>query len=135
MSQPSADGAAAAAGYFMSLYAYANATGELSEWDAMSAPGCTFCAGVREDVESRRAAGVRNIGEVHVRSAAATEVDAGRWYSARLQVLIGESEDVKDDGSIVEVHPPEDHEIDVVMTWTEASWIIDEVGPASGPTA
>ncbi len=43
-------GAVAAAEYFMALWAYSVASGDLSEWDALSATGCTFCSRVRDDV-------------------------------------------------------------------------------------
>jgi hypothetical protein len=43
-------GAEAAAQYFLQLYPYVYATGELSEWQAMSHPECIFCQSVDEDV-------------------------------------------------------------------------------------
>ena len=43
-------GALAAAEYFMELFAYVMATGDVVEWDAVSDPSCGFCAGVRGDV-------------------------------------------------------------------------------------
>ncbi len=42
-------GALAAATYFMELYNYVNATGDLTEWDAASDPGCEYCAAVHDD--------------------------------------------------------------------------------------
>ncbi|MCL3863313.1 DUF6318 family protein [Actinotalea sp. K2] len=41
-------GAAAAAEYFMSLYPYVLQTGDLTEWDAMTAATCGFCEGTRD---------------------------------------------------------------------------------------
>ena len=132
MKTPSAEGAAAAATYFLQLYPYVNATGDLTEWDAMASPTCTFCAGVRAEVVERVAQGHRNLGGVEVTSAQGTEVDPGRWYSARLHVVIATSTDVDESGATVEEHPEERHDIDVVMTWN-GSWIVDEVGPAKTP--
>jgi hypothetical protein len=43
MSREDAEGAAAAAKYFLSLYAYTKATGDTEEWDAMSHRACGFC--------------------------------------------------------------------------------------------
>lgn len=37
------DAAVDAAAYFMDLYNYVRATGDLTEWDALSDPGCEFC--------------------------------------------------------------------------------------------
>lgn len=43
MEREDAEGAAAAAEYFLSLYAYTKATGDTEEWDAMSHRTCGFC--------------------------------------------------------------------------------------------
>jgi hypothetical protein len=43
MKRDDAEGAAAAAEYFVSLYAYMKATGDTEEWDAMSHRACGFC--------------------------------------------------------------------------------------------
>src|SRR5699024_10520245 len=43
-------GAVAAAMYFLSLFAYGAATGDVAEWDTMSASGCLGCAGFREEM-------------------------------------------------------------------------------------
>ena len=132
MSTASADGAAAAASYFISLFPYINATGDLSEWDALSSPECSFCSGVRDNVTALHSKGHRNIGSVEILSAAGTQVEADRWYSARIHLVIAASIDVDNDGEVVDEHPEENEQIDVVMTWADG-WTIDEVGPASTP--
>lgn len=43
MEREDAKGAAAAAEYFLSLYAYTKMTGDTEEWDAMSHQTCGFC--------------------------------------------------------------------------------------------
>ncbi|WP_250443983.1 DUF6318 family protein [Actinotalea sp. C106] len=50
-------GAIAAAEYFMQLFAYVMATGDLEEWDRVSAQDCGFCSGLRSDVEGVYGAG------------------------------------------------------------------------------
>lgn len=44
MDQHDADGAAAAAEYFIELYDYVMRTGDTSEWEAMSHGTCGFCS-------------------------------------------------------------------------------------------
>jgi len=55
MNRDDAEGAAAAAEYFLSLYAYSRATGDTKAWDRMSHGACEFCqqssARVRELVQ------------------------------------------------------------------------------------
>lgn len=55
-------GAAAAAEYFMRLYRYVLQTGDLSDWEAVSAQGCGFCDRVGEDVTRVYGAGGRYVG-------------------------------------------------------------------------
>ena len=50
MERSDAAGAAAAAEYFLDLYPYAMLTGDLAEWDRISARGCVFCAVFRSTV-------------------------------------------------------------------------------------
>ena len=56
-------GAVAAASYFMELFSYVYRSGDLAEWDHVSAQACEFCANVRADVESVYGAGGRYVGE------------------------------------------------------------------------
>ncbi|AEG44167.1 DUF6318 family protein [Isoptericola variabilis] len=48
MEQHDAEGAAAAAEYFLSLYNYTKTTGETAEWESMSHEACDFCRAVVE---------------------------------------------------------------------------------------
>ncbi|KGM17318.1 hypothetical protein N867_05635 [Actinotalea fermentans ATCC 43279 = JCM 9966 = DSM 3133] len=57
MSQVDAATAEAVATYFLELYPYAYATGDLTEWRALSHPECIFCASVITNVEQMVAAG------------------------------------------------------------------------------
>ncbi|MFF2267186.1 DUF6318 family protein [Cellulosimicrobium cellulans] len=58
MERDDAEGAAAAAEYFLSLYGYVLATGDTAEWDAMTwAETCEFCANVRSDAQEIAKAG------------------------------------------------------------------------------
>ncbi len=53
MEQEDAEGAAAAAEYYLELYPYVMATGDTSEWDAMSHETCESCKGLLEDARTR----------------------------------------------------------------------------------
>lgn len=53
MERDDAEGAAAAAEYFLELYPYVMATGDTVEWDAMTwAETCGFCSSVSKDAQS-----------------------------------------------------------------------------------
>ncbi|MFJ4230352.1 DUF6318 family protein [Cellulosimicrobium cellulans] len=58
MERDDAEGAAAAAEYFLELYPYVMATGDTVEWDAMTwAETCGFCSSVSKDARSIAEAG------------------------------------------------------------------------------
>jgi hypothetical protein len=57
MARDDVAGAEAAAQYFLALYPYVFATGDLAEWQEISHPECGFCNGVAEEVEAMHAAG------------------------------------------------------------------------------
>lgn len=62
MDRADADGAIAAATYFIALYSYAYATGDLVGWTAMSDPACVFCAGLTKDVQAASGTGASVVG-------------------------------------------------------------------------
>ncbi len=136
MATPGDEGAAAAASYFISLYGYANVTGDLAEWSAMSSPECTFCSNVRAEVERVAAAGGRTEGgEVTILSATGAEVTEGQWYSAKLEVRIAPSQELAEDGAVVTEDDGGDYVVDLALSWNGA-WLIDAVGitPAGAGT-
>lgn len=51
MERDDIEGAKAAAQYFLELYAYIFATGDLAEWQSMSNPDCRFCRGAADRVQ------------------------------------------------------------------------------------
>lgn len=55
--EPTVEGAEALAWYFLDLYGYAYATGDLAEWNRLSHPECQFCMTVAESVSAQLANG------------------------------------------------------------------------------
>ncbi|MGW9416957.1 DUF6318 family protein [Cellulosimicrobium funkei] len=78
MERDDAEGAAAAAEYFLSLYGYVLATGDTAEWDAMTwAETCEFCASVREDAIEIAESGDRFSGsEILISNVEVAELDS-----------------------------------------------------------
>ena len=56
------DNAVAVGRYFLALFPYINATGDLTAWDELSGAECKFCASSHERVVTRFDAGNRGIG-------------------------------------------------------------------------
>lgn len=132
MGTPGADGAAAAARYFMELYPYVLATGDLAEWDAISADTCDFCINTRAEVERLEAAGLRSVGGVRILSAAGKDLGANGWHSASLEVEILPSQDIDSSGVVIETHDGGTYTLDVAMTWSDG-WAIDSAGIVQAP--
>ncbi|VEG27940.1 Uncharacterised protein [Actinomyces howellii] len=57
MDEHSPYGASQAAGYFLQLYPYVFATGDLNAWEGMSEDGCDFCSSVSEGVREMHDSG------------------------------------------------------------------------------
>lgn len=57
MEQEDAEGAAAAAEYYLELYPYVMATGDTAEWEAMSHEACDGCRGLIDDASLRESDG------------------------------------------------------------------------------
>jgi len=133
MATPSAEGAAAAASYFISLYPYVLATGDLTEWNAMSTETCDFCTNTRTEVDQLQSAGLRSIGGVEVMSASGKALGSHNWYAADLSVRMAPSTDVEADGTVVATNDGGEYDLNFAMTWSDR-WIIDSAGIVTAPT-
>ncbi len=98
--QSATGGASAAASYFFALYPpYVFASGDLTEWSALSSETCEYCQNVRRSVEDQTARGVVGEGaEITIESAEGIEVHPGETYAADLVVVQAPSFEVTKDG-------------------------------------
>ncbi|MDD9207576.1 DUF6318 family protein [Georgenia sp. 10Sc9-8] len=84
-------GAEAAAEYFISLYPYVYATGDLTEWRELSDPECVFCTSVIENVEELHDEGGYQVGgEISVRGVSSRSREPGNQYF-RVDLRISEA--------------------------------------------
>lgn len=132
---PSADGAAAIAAYFILLFPYVNATGDLSDWKALSHPDCVFCASVVSTVETKTAAGQHDQGGTNtITAASGTEVNPEAFYSAKIDLIQDASVTVDPSGTVIETFPgPTAYHIDLALVWDGAVWRIREATPVEVP--
>jgi len=96
-------GALAAAEYFMELFSYVFRSGDLAEWNAVSAQDCSFCANVLADVEATYLPGGSYRGGAFARERAelvAHDPSIG-VYTASVAFSIGEFEVVDRAGAYV----------------------------------
>lgn len=134
MGLPGTEGAAAAAEYFISLYPYVYATGDLAPWKAMSHPECIFCASVVGNVEAQVAAGEHTTGGLLTfHGVEAVEVSP-RMQTVRLRITEATEIVVDRDGAEVRRVEERDHFLTVIVEpgspWTIREVQVDEL-PAS----
>lgn len=127
MATPSADGAAAAATYFLQLYPYARATGDLAEWQALAADECTFCTSVEAEVTSLIEQGQTvSGGAITVSSADGTEVIANESYSAQLLFMEAPTE-TWSGTTLVSTGDGGRYEALAVLRWNGQAWEVRAV--------
>ena len=125
MDRDDADGAIAAATYFISLYPYVYATGDLAAWKAMSDSACIFCASVTGNVDEMIAQGNRTTGGKVEWLAPPTHTPHENALSeVHLVASQGASTEVNDSGVPVSTTPASEADIVVLLTFDSALWSI-----------
>ena len=129
MDEVSAAGAEAAAVYFLQLYPYVYATGDLDEWREMSHPECVFCSSVIANVEEQVAAGDHSVGGlVSISTVSSTEVDTARWFSVSAELVQAPSQRVDPGGNAVEDFPEaKAYRMDIAVVREGNQWAIREL--------
>ena len=127
MDEFTVEGAAAAGEYFLLLFPYVYATGELSDWQAMSTPDCGFCNNVINDVTDMHSSGgwldpwpQEAVAETY----GVSEEDPNLWAMAfRFSHPEGTDHDGLGNARSVQA---EDTTLVLQMRWTGQAWIIEE---------
>lgn len=128
MSEPTTDGAIAAATYFLQLYDYAFAARDADSLLRMSAESCEFCSYVDESVAALVESGHTSVGPpVRVVSAVSTEIRPDEWFSARLQVEQDSTQELAADGTLVSESEANLTDFVFALSWTGDRWRVDAV--------
>lgn len=117
-------GALAAAQYFMDLYNYVIATGDLTEWKALAAPDCDFCQSVATTTASTyEVGGEIQGGSISVSDAAVVGRDeAFAVTTVELKYATTEVRDLGPDGAVTSSTPAEDGWVLVDLYYSGAGW-------------
>ncbi|GIG22486.1 hypothetical protein Cch01nite_32100 [Cellulomonas chitinilytica] len=135
MAQPSAGGAVAAAKYYLELYRYAFATGDLEGFTAMSATDCTFCADVIGDIEQMVLVKHTNPpATIEFARANGIEVVPGQSYGADLEVHQGAWTEVDSTGKVTDRGGPSSVQMYFALGWTDNAWLVRQVDVHDAPT-
>lgn len=125
MDEETVDGAIAAAKYFIELYPYIYATGDLTDWEALSDAGCGFCTNVSDQVvqldeDGGHAEGVGT--EIY------SEYGGGPYsddvYIVDLGVRFSASTFVDGEGTQTDYDAEDRPEFSLSLVWRQSAWLV-----------
>ncbi|WP_418606211.1 DUF6318 family protein [Georgenia sp. SUBG003] len=128
MARDDVAGAEAAAQYFLELYPYVYATGDLAEWKAMSDPECVFCQSVVDNVEELYSGGGFGVGpEIEIRTVDGSPPREGNEYFA-VWIDVGEGKSSIFDAQGVQTASSDGGPaaFDFAIKRSEGRWVIGE---------
>ena len=126
-------GAEAAAQYFLELYPYVYATGDLTEWDAMSDPECKFCESVRRNAEELHAGGGYGVGPnvLIEKTDALPPREGNRYFAVWVEAMEGSSAQHSSDGAQIASSDGGPVAFDLAVRRDGDNWVVGEVSVES----
>ncbi len=117
----------AVATYFLSLYPYAYATGDLADWEVISSDACVFCSSVVTNVSAMHVVGHRQIESgTTMHQASGTEINPGVFYTVTIDAKQGDAVEFDATGATVDTSVGEENTLVFAVEWNGA-WSIREV--------
>lgn len=114
--------------YFLRLFLYIIATGDLTAWDALAGDECDYCRSGHRIAHEIVTAGHRGIGGAYdVGFGSASRIRRDRLVAA-IDLVQYPSQTVDRDGNLVEDYPETiAFRANMEPSWIGASWLIDGV--------
>jgi len=128
MDEHTVEGAIAAGKYFVQLYPYIYATGDLNEWNALSDDGCEFCNSAQKRAGSIHTAGGYTVGgEVEI-----DEINGGGPYEENAYIVefdlrFAPTELVEKDSTRTKYDADDRPDFTVSLAWREGAWMVTGV--------
>lgn len=124
---PTVEGAVDVAEYFLALYPYAYATGDLAAWQALSDDECVFCRSVSDGVTAMQGMGHRQIGGVvTVKAIVGSEIDPQVAYGVDVTAAQSPAQELDASGAVVDVGEASEFTLVFAIRWNGA-WSVREV--------
>ena len=124
MSQVDAATAEAIARYFLELYPYVYATGDLTEWKALSHPECIFCASVITNVEEMVAAGEHWEGGLTTIDSTEVAAELAEAFNVTATTTESRSHRVDRDGTTLQSSIGGSSTMHLVLTTDAGQWLV-----------
>lgn len=126
MSKVDAATAEAVARYFLELYPYVYATGDLTDWKALSHPECIFCASVISNVEEMVAAGEHWEGGEATIDSTELYAELPEAFDIAAVLTEGPAARVDADGAVRQEAPGGTSTLHIVVTAHDGQWVVRE---------
>lgn len=121
-------GAEAFATYFIQLFPYVNASGDLAAFESYSHAECIFCANAITQARAQtEAGGHREGGFIEVRSVTALEVDPGVWWAVSMDILEAPLEDIDTTGAVVSQANQTAYHLEMSVVRANGMWQMREI--------
>lgn len=128
MSEPTTDGAIAAATYFLQLYDYAFSAGDAGPLMAMAGETCTYCSYVDEQVQSMVDGGYSSVRTpATVIRSDSTEIREDEWFRVSLRAEQGPLVTVGPDGTREQTSDGGLADFVFAISWTGDKWRVEGV--------
>ncbi|MCR6689456.1 MAG: DUF6318 family protein [Cellulomonas sp.] len=120
------DNAVLVAKYFLQLFPYIVATGDLTEWDALTGEECGYCRSGRQITREIFAAGHHGVGGAYDVGFGSASKTGQRRFVAAVDLVQYPSQTVDRDGKVVDDYPDTiAFRANIELSWTGAAWKID----------
>ncbi len=114
--------------YFLTLFPYAVATGDLGAWNTLSGADCKYCQSVRDLVAEIHEPGNHGTGGAYELGFAGVSALGGDRFVVSIEYVETPSRTVAPDGSIVEDFPDAySMKAQVELSWSSGEWTVDGV--------
>ena len=117
-----------AASYFMSLFPYVFATGDVTEWDDLRGESCEYCAGIRDIADGYIRDGKRSVGGQIVVSNVQGFQEKDNSYVVSVRLTQKPSYDVDSTGAVVDENAATvEAKAEMRIVWVSGGWRVDAV--------
>ncbi|UKJ62726.1 hypothetical protein H1Q78_13345 [Cellulosimicrobium cellulans] len=137
MDRDDAEGAAAAAEYYIELYPYVMATGDLTDWNGMAHGDCAACAEVESDATRRAEKGDSFVGGALTAVVPEPEKyfrdEATGIFPLDVDVVEDASTITSPDGDVVHETPASKYTRRIEIGRNSGSWVVVEISEVPQP--
>ncbi len=109
------------------------ATGDLTEWEALTHPDCIYCHSVISNVEALRQVGQHRTGGAVTASDVSTlEIDPGRFFQTSFRLSVAPSQIFDSTDAVLGDSPASTGNVETALIWENGKWLVRAVTATQG---